>query len=144
MLGNATVGTALVTPVRVLVTGTDGQPLPGTKVRWEASDDGKVSSAETTTDGKGVATVRWTVGTKVGMQTLVAYITGIQPVVFGANSVADRPAVIRLSADLVRVTMIGDTVRFSSTVEDQFGNPVSTPVSVSLESGGDILLVSGS
>lgn len=144
VLGNATVGTALATPVRVLVVGTDGQPLAATKVRWEASDDGKVSSAESTTDGKGVATVRWTVGTKVGMQTLVAYITGIQPVVFSANSVADRPAIIRLSADLIRVTMIGDTVRFSSTVEDQFGNPVSAPVSVSLEGGGDVLLVSGS
>lgn len=144
VLGNVTVGTTLDRPVRVTVIGTDGQPLAGEKVRWQPSEDGKVSLAESTTDSKGVAIVRWTVGTKVGDQALVAYVAGVQPVVFSATAVADRAALVRLSSDLIRVTIIGDTVRFSTTVEDQYGNSVSTPVSVSLESSGDVLLVSGS
>ena len=85
------------------MTGTDGRRLSGNQVRWEASDNGKVSSPQSTTDGNGVGTVRWTMGTKVGLQTLVANVAGLQPVVFSAIAVADRAALVRLSSDSIRV-----------------------------------------
>ncbi|MEQ1692785.1 MAG: IPT/TIG domain-containing protein, partial [Gemmatimonas sp.] len=141
--GTAVVGTTLDAPVRLAVTGSDSRPLAGTKVLWAASGDGKVSATETITDANGVASVRWTLGTVAGLQSLTANVSGLSPVIFGANAVADRAAVVRLSPDLVRVTLLGDTVHFSTTVVDKYGNAVATPTALTLEGGSDALIAAG-
>ncbi|MBL0169367.1 MAG: IPT/TIG domain-containing protein [Gemmatimonadaceae bacterium] len=143
IVGTATVGSTLDAPVRLAVTGSDGRPVGGAKVLWMASDGGKVSSAETTTDGNGVAAVRWTLGTMAGLQSLTANVAGLAPVIFGANAVADRAAVVRLSTDLVRVTLLGDTIHFSTTVADKYGNAVGVAPTLTLEGGSDALVASG-
>jgi hypothetical protein len=139
--GSATVGTALDSPIRLAVTGSDGNPLAGSVVRWDASDGGKVSSAETTTDASGIAQVRWTLGTTAGLQTLTARVADLAPVFFGANALADRPAVVRVSNDLIRITLLGDTVHVSTTVADQYGNAIAAPATLTLESGSAIASV---
>ena len=142
--GTAIVGTTLDAPVRLAVTGSDQQRVVGARVFWTASDGGKVSSAETITDGNGVASVRWTLGTVAGLQSLTAHVAGLPPVYFGANATADRAAVVRLSTDIVRVTLLGDTVQFSTTVADRYGNAVTAPATLSLEGGSDALVAAGS
>ena len=141
--GTATVGTTLDAPVRLAVTGSDRKAMVGTVVRWVAGDGGKVSTAETITDGTGIAQVRWTLGTTAGLQTLTAYVAGLPPVIFGANAAADRPAVVRFATDLARVTLLGDTVRVATTVADKYGNLIPTAPTVALEPGSDALAAAG-
>ncbi|HET7422782.1 MAG TPA: Ig-like domain-containing protein, partial [Gemmatimonadales bacterium] len=88
---SAIVGTAVPTPPAVLVRDTDGNPLPGIPVSF------KVTAGSGTADGKtpvtgsdGVATVGgWTLGPKVGANTLEATLSGLEvrgsPVVFTAT-----------------------------------------------------------
>lgn len=144
VVGNVTVGKTLATPVRISVTDAHGLALAGAQVVWTASNGGKVSVRESATDANGVASVMWTMGTVAGLQTLIAEVAGVDPVIFGANAVADRAAVVRFGTDLVRVTVLGDTVTVSAAGEDQYGNPVNLPATLSVESGADALAPIGS
>lgn len=141
--GSAIVGTMLDAPIKVVVTGADSTPVAGAKVRWVAANGGAVSATETTTDGRGIASVRWTLGTVAGLQNLTAYVPGLPPVIFGANAIADRPARIQFGSDFVRVTIIGDTVRVVSNVVDRHGNAVPTQATWALENASDALTASG-
>lgn len=89
VVGNVTVGKTLATPVRISVTDAHGLALAGAEVVWTASNGGKVSVRESATDANGVASVMWTMGTVAGLQTLIAEVAGVDPVIFGANAVAD-------------------------------------------------------
>lgn len=144
MAGTAIVGTALEAPVRLSVTGSDGRPLAGATVTWTTDDGGTVGAAQTTTDGSGVASVRWTLGTVAGLQRLTAKVAGLSPVVFNANAVADRAAHVRLSTDIVRISLLGDTAQFTTSVTDKYGNAILSPAVLTLESGSDALVASGS
>ncbi len=66
---SATVETALTNAIVVRIEDQKGNPLEGTTVNFEVIE-GSVSSATTTTDADGKATVNWTLGTSVGTQTL--------------------------------------------------------------------------
>ena len=144
MAGTAIVGTPLDSLVRLSVTGTDSRPLAGAKVTWTAGDGGTISSAQTTTDGNGIASVRWTLGTVAGLQSLTAQVAGLSPVIFDAKAVPDRAAHVRLSTDIVRITLLGDTVQFTTSVTDKYGNAIVSPAVFALESGSDALVASGS
>lgn len=133
----------LEAPIRLAVTGNDQRGISGASVHWLANDGGKVSSAETITDGSGVASVRWTLGTTAGLQTLTAYVSGLPPVTFGANAIADRAATIRFTPDIARITLLGDTVHLSTQSADKYGNPIAAPAALSLENGSDVLSVAG-
>ena len=141
--GTAIVGATLDAPVRLSVTAVDNKPLSGVTVRWNVANGGRVSSAETTTDGMGVASVRWTLGTTAGLQSLTANVVGLPPVIFGANAVADRAATIRFANDIARLTLLGDTVRYAASVTDRFGNPVAALTTTTLESTNDVIVAAG-
>jgi len=141
--GSAIVGTTLDAPIKLVVTGTDSLPVGGAKVRWEAGNGGSVSTVETVTDARGIASVRWTLGTVAGLQNLTAHVAGLPPVIFGANAVPDRAARIRFTPDMVRVPLIGDTVHLSTSVVDRYGNAVPAATTLTLESGADVLGMTG-
>ncbi len=141
--GSAIVGTALDAPVRLVVTGPDSLPVAGATVSWVASNGGSVSEPETQTDARGIASVRWTLGTVAGLQNLTAHVVGLAPVIFGANAVPDRAASVRLGTDFLVVPLLGDTVRLSSGVFDQYGNAVPIGTTFTLESGGGVLTALG-
>jgi len=67
-----------------------GNPVPQVSVAWQVvSGEGQVSEAITLTDNAGTATVRWTLGGRVGLQRLTAAVgpgpvTG-SPVTFTAT-----------------------------------------------------------
>ena len=68
-------GKPLRTPVAVTVTDAHGNAIKGASVTFTTAS-GTVSPAKATTDAKGRATVRWTLGSKVGPQTLTATVRG--------------------------------------------------------------------
>ena len=142
-LGTAVVGATLDAPVRLRVTGRDGAPISGAAVRWEPSHGGTVSTTSSTTDAGGLATVRWTLGTAAGEQTLVAVVAGLTPVVYAASAVADRPASIRFAVDEARTRIIGDTVRLQPVVRDRFGNQTLVAPALSIENGSPVVSLAG-
>jgi hypothetical protein len=142
-LGEATVGTTIESPVRMSVTRADGRPFEGMRVVWTTRDGGSLSAAETFTDGTGVATVRWTLGTLAGPQTLVAQVAGLTPVVFGATATPDKAAVIRFNVEEARLRILGDTIRLQTRVVDQFGNTITSPPALSIEGLGDVVTLNG-
>ena len=142
-LGSAVAGSTLDAPVRMSVTGADGRPSVGVRVLWTARDGGSLSVPSSLTDANGIATVRWTLGTVAGPQSLIADVAGLTPVVFGATAVPDRPAVVRFNTDEARLRLLGDTVRVQTQVFDRFGNVSPVAPVLSLESGTDVVTLTG-
>ena len=68
-------GKALPSPLTVTVTDAHGNPIKGASVSF-ASTSGAVSPLKATTDAKGRASTKWTLGTRVGPQTLTASVKG--------------------------------------------------------------------
>lgn len=143
MVGSAVVGTALEAPVRLSVLRADGQPAAGTPVQWTANDGGQISATSSVTDARGIAVVDWTLGTQTGRQTLVAQVTGLAPVIFGADATPDRPAAVRFSTSEARTRLIGDTMRLSPLVVDRFGNATGTTPVLAVESASDVVGLTG-
>jgi hypothetical protein len=63
------------TPTTVTVTDAFGNPIAGTMVTFTAAG-GSLSESKVKTDAKGRASTRWTLGSKVGTQTLTASVSG--------------------------------------------------------------------
>lgn len=59
----------------ITVVDRFGNPVPQVSVAWQVvSGEGKVSEAITLTDDAGTATVKWTLGGRVGLQRLTAAV----------------------------------------------------------------------
>jgi galactose oxidase-like protein/Big-like domain-containing protein/Kelch motif protein len=81
---NGVVGQPLASPLVVLVTDANGNPVPDVGVQWSAQGGGSVSSQSSTTGSNGRASVQRTLGTDLGEQTTTATVSGLQgsPVTF--------------------------------------------------------------
>ncbi len=88
---SATASGAVVFPPSVKVQDSFGNGVAGTTVTFAVqAGGGAVTGASATSDANGIATVgSWTLGAAVGGNTLRASATGLPPVDFTANSVAD-------------------------------------------------------
>jgi len=102
---SAQAGEQLPDSVGIRVTDSAGRVLPDVPVRWAALDGGMISDASTRTDTLGVATIRWTLAKKTGVQRLRAQIglgagLGIPPVTITAAALAGAPSsVVAVSGD---------------------------------------------
>lgn len=72
-----TAGQRLPDPVSVQVVSRSGRPVPDVSVRFEAAGTGRADPDTVTTDARGVATTRWTLGPVPGRQRLAVEATGI-------------------------------------------------------------------
>lgn len=84
-------GAELPEPLVVQVNDIDGNAVRGVRIGWTVDiGNGSVSSRQTTTNGEGQASVRFTLGTVEGINGVTAFIEepGIDgfAVVFGATS----------------------------------------------------------
>jgi hypothetical protein len=69
----ATPGQALPTPLTVSLTTQAGDPVVGETVSWTImSGTGSLSATSATTDAAGRASVNWTLGTEIGVQSVAA------------------------------------------------------------------------
>ncbi|MGH7510739.1 MAG: Ig-like domain-containing protein [Gemmatimonadales bacterium] len=84
---SAQAGTELPDPLVVRLIDLAGNGVPNRAVSWVvATGGGSVSSANSTTDGLGNASSRWTVGPSAGANTLNAVVSGIGVVGFSATA----------------------------------------------------------
>jgi adhesin/invasin len=138
---SATVGTAVATAPRVLVTDLGGNPVSGEAVTFAvASGGGSATGTSATTGGAGLASVgSWTLGTAAGANTLTATVSGLTPVTFTATGTAGAPATMVLDVGDGQTATAGTAVAIdpSVLVEDANGNPVpSASVTFTPTSGG--------
>jgi adhesin/invasin len=115
----------------VLVTSTDGTPVGGVAVTFNAeSGGGSVTGGSRTTDPSGIATVgTWRLGPTPGPNTLTATAPGLNgsPVVFSATGTpgAPSPSQSRIAAAPGSITAGGGASTITVTVLDAGGNPVN-------------------
>ena len=85
---NGVVGQPLPSPLVVLVTDDNGNPVPDVQVTWAAQGGGSVSSAVSQTGSNGQASVTRILGTELGPQgtTATASLDG-SPITFTATAV---------------------------------------------------------
>jgi hypothetical protein len=115
---------ATVPTITATVRDGEGRPVGGASVTWSASH-GTVAGGSTT-DGDGLATANWTVGTVAGTQSITVRTGDIQ----ASRSVVIEPGpVTRLVVTPGSVTLqsVGDTVMLAATGEDEHGNQVWPP-----------------
>jgi adhesin/invasin len=126
----ATVGTAVATTPRVLVTDAYDNPVPGVAVTFAvASGGGAVTGAAATTDASGIAAAgSWTLGTTPGANTLRATSPGLtgSPVTFSATGVVGAAARYVVTSSSY-APVAGTAVAVSAQLADQYGNLVATP-----------------
>jgi hypothetical protein len=116
-------GTALASPLAVLVTDNQNNPVSGVTVSWTVTaGGGSVGSTNSITSGSGIATNMATLGSTGGANTFQAAVNGLtgSPVTFSAVA-AKNIAVY--SGNNQRVIMYG-SVSIAVLVADNAGNPV--------------------
>ena len=92
-------GDLLADTVAIRVTDSAGRVLADVPVRWTAVDGGSVESISARTDSLGVASARWTLSKKTGMQRLRAQVgggsaLGVPPVTIDATALAGAASAI--------------------------------------------------
>jgi adhesin/invasin len=137
----ATVGTAVATAPSVRLRDQYGNYCANQAVTFAVTaGGGTITTAAATTDASGVASCgAWTLGTKVGANTLTATRTGLTTVTFTATGVLGPAAKMTLSAGAAQSAAVGTAVaaRPSVLVTDVYDNPVpNLGVTFALGSGG--------
>ncbi len=145
---SATVGTTLPTALAVLVTDAAVNPVAGFTVSWTASNGGSVDcgggplpSCSSPTNGSGIATATWTLGTSAGAQGTTAAAGGLagSPINFSATANAGAAATLAINGGDNQSATVSTSVATAPSVlvTDAFGNPVSgVAVSFAVAGGG--------
>src|SRR5207249_2137056 len=135
-----TVGATLPTPLAVRVADQFNNPVAGVTVTWTPpSGSGAVNPPTSTTDGSGIATTRWTLGTAAGPQTVQATGAG-SPVTFSATATAGAAAQLTITTPPSATATSGAPFNQQPVlqVRDAAGNAVGgagVPVTAVIASG---------
>lgn len=118
------VGAELPVALTVRVTDSSARPSVGTTVTWATvSGGGTVTPATGTTDGSGMTSARWTLGTTAGTQRVSATVAGIPAVQFTATATAGSVSAVIVTSPTLQ-PYEGDSVQLVAAVRDEFGNTV--------------------
>ncbi len=121
----AIAGSAVAAPIRVLAEDAGASPVANVVVTFSvATGGGSVQGAVVSTNAAGIAELgSWTLGTSTGSNTLTA-TAGALNTTFNATSVAGPGDASASLLDTPSGTMsAGDTLVFTLTARDQYGNP---------------------
>ena len=138
---SGTVGQALASPIRVIVT-RDGAPEVGTTVTWAATGTGaSVNPTSAITDAAGLAATTWTLPHGAGGgKTATATVAGAggSPVSFSATALPSAATQVALSAGNAQSGEVSMTLPTPLKVRaaDQFGNGVAGVVVTWSVTGG--------
>jgi plastocyanin len=123
----AAVATPLPLALRVVLT-EDGSPKPNATIKWTAVN-GSVAPASSKTDGSGIATTTWTLGTIAGPQNAQAEFVGAtgSPQIFSATGAPGSPAALTKVGGDLQTTTVGTNFPnpLQVQVSDAFGNGIS-------------------
>jgi len=97
-------------PLRIRLVDASGEPAAGAEVEWSASDDGSVVPPTGITDGDGIATAVWTLGSANGEQRASAASGDSLRAVFAATANVVRPDVALTPLTLTTPDGSGQTV----------------------------------
>lgn len=138
---NATAGSAVAERPRVLVRDARGFAVPNVAVIFAVtSGGGTLAAASAVTDAEGAATVAgWTVGTRIGVNTMTATVGTLPPVVFTATPSAGPPANVVAASAIAQTATVARAVADAPAVRvtDAFDNPAAgASVTFAVVSGG--------
>ncbi len=137
----ATVAANVATAPSVLITDVSGNTILGVQVTFAVTQGGgALTGGNVATDGAGVARVgSWMLGTVAGTNAISATATGLagSPVVITATGMADTPSASTsaVTTSAASISAGSETATITTTVLDQFGNPVAG-ASVAIASTG--------
>jgi hypothetical protein len=138
------VGAAAAVPPSVLVTDANDNPVAGVGVRFEASGNGSVRTANAVTGVDGIAhSETWTLGTLAGGQSVLATIPALPTIAaLGFSATAAPAPAVQLKVVAQPVATDGSGQRFvvppSVEIQDNYSNLVAsatTPITVSIAAG---------
>ena len=120
------VGAALGDSLALIVTGPDGQAVPGVVVSWSIkTGGGSLSSDSTTSDASGRAAVSYKAGTVPGTAAVLATAASLSPVEFDATLIPAAPASMAGDATDPTTLMAGAAPTLLEVrLSDQFGNAI--------------------
>ena len=136
-------------PLTILVRVDDrtGRLLAKYPVSFNpAHGSGSVTPGQITTDASGVVSVRWTLGTKAGPQSLTASAGG-QSLTITATARPDAPAALVVRSGADQTGTVGEALANPPVVgvRDQYENGVpGVPVEIRVVAGGGSLIATGS
>lgn len=128
---SGTVGTALPSPLTVMVTDTNGSGVSGTLVSFSViGGGGSLSTSSATTNGLGLASVTLTLGPSTGSNTVTATSAGLagSPAAFTATGTLAGPGP---ATNLVLVSGSGQT----GTVGTTLPTPLTVKVTDAIGTG---------
>ena len=142
---SALVGTSLPDPLIVRARDEAGNPVPGLAVAWVVgSGGGSLAPPTSVTDGDGLASATWTLGSAPGSNTATAVISGVGTVPFTATANPGAPPSLALAPAPPATAVRGVTLSPAPVV--QLREPDGTPrqqggvtVTVSLTGPGGAL-----
>jgi adhesin/invasin len=137
-----TAGGAVTNPLVVRVIDGSGHAVSGATVTFVATGGATVATSTATTDANGLASTTATLGTKAGVDSITASVSGatIDPQVFTVTVNPGAPAAIAAlngSTQTVNAAR-GSTVTVGAVVTDQFGNVVPNAVVNFTATGGTV------
>jgi hypothetical protein len=141
----ARAGETLSAPPAVILTDQRSRALANTLVTWQTgASSGSIDIDTVRTDATGRAAIgRWTLGPIVGLQTLTATVSGVEPVVFRVTVSAGAASALLRRVPEFQETRVESRVPQAPAVQvvDAFGNPVAgEAVTFVVTNGGGVLL----
>jgi adhesin/invasin len=155
---SAKAGSELPDPLVVRLTDNAGNGIPNRAVSWViGTGGGSVSSPNTTTDGSGKASTRWTLGASSGSHTVNAVVSGVGVVGFSATATSagggggggggeDAPSASRstIEASPGSITASAEASTIRVTVRDADGRALAgATVRLDASGGGNSLTQPG-
>ena len=130
-----------IVPVRVHVA-LSGQSVTSVAVAWAiGAGKGALSASSTTTDSLGFASVLWTLGDTIGLNSITASV-GDGSVTWRVAGIAGAASsLVKVSADSDQV-VTGGTLPLTARVVDRHGNPVPGATVEWASSAGDLTVTS--
>lgn len=133
--GNQTAftGTVLTEAIKVIVNDQNGKPFEGTEVRFSVTE-GAISSTRVETSADGSASVSWTLGASVGVQTLTVTALKADGTTLKGSPISVTAIANAQPAVASRITLVGGANQSAIAgsglpntidvlVSDQDGNP---------------------
>ena len=122
---------ALTQQLILKVVDAGGNPVSGATVTFQVrSGGGSITPPASTSNNSGLVSVSWTLGTSLGANSAVAYLTNnfvLDSALFTANATAGPPQLITIVSGNVQVNTVARVLPtpLVLNVKDQFGHNVS-------------------
>ena len=126
-------------PLKVKVKDVAGNGIAGIQVSFsDGGAGGTLSPPIATTDSSGIASTSYTTGTKAGVASITASVSGLTPVVFNETVLAGPASTINIYSGNNQTVKAGAAAPklLQVIVADKYGNPVPS-VSVTYADGGE-------